>query len=401
MSITLSTLIERQKVIVCVGAGGVGKTTLSAAIGVAAAQAGRRPLVLTVDPARRLANALGLAAFSEQVQRISIADFAAQGCPIEQPLDAVMLDVKRTFDRVVARYARSEESRDIILNHPFYRQASTALAGSQEYMACERLYECATSGEYDLVVLDTPPSVHALDFLDAPGRLVDLFDSPAFRMLLKPPGRVRSGMFRTGSVVMRGLSKFTSVEMFGNLLEFFSHLSETFDGFVARAREVQALLASPQTSFVLVAACDGPSTEQALFLGEHLQQHQMEVGAFVVNRVAPFATSPASAGPELERDLNAWLQHRGASAFDDARERQRAARAMALVARQLAAMSRDDADHLKRVRERIGAGATLVPVARREDEPDSLAALCDLAETLRRGHLDGASGPKQQASMEL
>ena len=385
MPADLASLIEHQKVIVCVGAGGVGKTTLSAAIGVAAAQAGRRTLVLTVDPARRLANALGLAAFSEQVQRISVADFAAQGCVVAQPLDAVMLDVKRTFDRVVARYARTPESRDIILNHPFYRQASTALAGSQEYMASERLYECAMSGEYDLVVLDTPPSVHALDFLDAPGRLVDLFDSPAFRMLLKPPGRVRSGMFRTGSVVMRGLSKFTSVEMFSNLLEFFSHLSETFDGFVARAREVQALLASAQTSFVLVAACDTPSTEQALFLGEHLQQHQMEVGAFVVNRVAPFAMAPASAGPEFEDEVAAWLQKKGGGAFGDAREQQRTARAMAQVARQLAAMSRNDAEHLSRVRARVGAGVTLVPVARREDEPDSLAALCGLADTLRQG----------------
>lgn len=385
MSQTLSSLIERQQVIVCVGAGGVGKTTLSAAIGVAAAQAGRRPLVLTVDPARRLANALGLAAFSEQVQRIGVSEFAAQGCTVAQPLDAVMLDVKRTFDRVVARYAKSPESRDRILNHPFYRQASTALAGSQEYMACERLYECATSGEYDLVVLDTPPSVHALDFLDAPGRLVDLFDSAAFRLLLKPSGRVRSGMFRTGSVVMRGLSKFTSVEMFSNLLEFFSYLSETFDGFVARAREVQALLASPQTSFVLVAACDTPSTEQALFMGEHLLSQHMEVGAFVVNRVSPFAVAPADAGSELEAQIAAWMPQQSGGVFGDAAERQRAARAMAQVARQLATMGRNDAAHLQRVRGRLGPDVTVLPVPRREDEPDSLAALCALAEVLRKG----------------
>ena len=182
---------------------------------------------------------------------------------------------KRTFDRVVSRHATSPESRDRILQHPFYKQASTALAGVQEYMALERLYESATSGEYDLVVLDTPPSAHALDFLDAPDRLVDLFDSAAFRALLRPNGRLRQGPFRAGSLVMRGLSRFTGADMFTHLLDFFADLAETFDGFVQRARDVQALLRSDAATFVLVAACDEASTQQAEFLRERLDASGM------------------------------------------------------------------------------------------------------------------------------
>ena len=154
---TIAELLQTKRVLLCVGTGGVGKTTLSAALGIAAARRGRRVLVLTVDPARRLANALGLQAFDEQVQHIALPQLGPDQPQV--PLDASMLDVKRTFDRVVTRYAHSPQSAQRILAHPFYVQASTALAGSQEYMATERLYECATCGNWDLVVLDTPPTL--------------------------------------------------------------------------------------------------------------------------------------------------------------------------------------------------------------------------------------------------
>lgn len=384
---SLAELVARKKVLVCVGAGGVGKTTLAAAIGVAAARQGRRTLVLTVDPARRLANALGLQSFQELVQRISIEAFAAQGCTVACPLDAAMLDVKRTFDRVVARYAPSAETRDAILAHPFYQQASTRLAGSQEYMAMERLYECATSGDYDLVVLDTPPSEHALDFLDAPNRLVDLFDSKAFRLLLKPATRLKGGMFRPGSVVMRGLSKFTSAEMFASLLEFFGHLSETFDGFVQQARNVQALLHGDDTAFVLVAACDAVSTGQALFLRDHLQADRLQVGALIANRVAPFPPSPAQAGPELEQALQAWLATVGADANggSDPRMVAKTSRLVALVARQLGGLTLADAAHLRGLQARVGTTVPLLAVARTDEEPDTLAGLHRLALVLEAG----------------
>lgn len=382
----IAELLQHKKVVVCVGAGGVGKTTASAALGVAAARMGRRTLVLTVDPARRLANALGLQAFDEQVQRIPIEAFTAQGLTVAQPLDAAMLDVKKTFDRMVTRYAKTAEGRDRILEHPFYQQASTALAGSQEYMAVERLYESTTSGDYDLVVLDTPPSAHALDFLEAPDRLVDLFDSKAFRLLLKPTGHLRANPFKSGSMVMRGLSKFTGAEMFGNLLEFFTALSETFDGFVQRARDAQALLRGPDTAFVLVAACDAVSTDQALYLGERLAQQHMTVGAFMVNRVTPFSPRPSVAGPELEAGLEAALRQVGMQGtHGDARDPHKIARAMGQIARQLGRLAQADRDHVLAVQARLHGGVPVVPVPRSEEEPDTLPGLYRLSTAMTGG----------------
>ncbi len=385
MPLSLAQIIAEKRVIVVVGAGGVGKTTLSAAIGVAAARLGRRTLVLTVDPARRLASALGLEQFDENVQRIPVADFAAQHCVVSAPLDAAMLDVKRTFDRVVGRYAKTPESRDAILNHPFYRQASTTLAGTQEYMAMERLYESATSGQWDLIVLDTPPSAHALDFLDAPDRLVGLFDSRAFQLLLKPTQKLRTGPFRAGSVVMRGLSRFTSVEMFSELLQFFSHLSDTFEGFVEGARRTQALLRGPETAFVLVSACDATSTEEARYLRQELQKQEMFAGTWIVNRVAPFPTAPALAGPELETQLEALLVALGPEAIGgDERQAPRTAKLLAEAARRLGTLALADARVVATVHS-LARDLQVLPVPRAPDEPDSLAGLFRMTEALLDG----------------
>ncbi len=385
MPLSLAHIIAERRVIVVVGAGGVGKTTLSAAIGVAAARLGRRTLVLTVDPARRLASALGLEKFDENVQRIPVADFAAQHCVVSAPLDAAMLDVKRTFDRVVGRYAKTPESRDAILNHPFYRQASTTLAGTQEYMAMERLYESATSGQWDLIVLDTPPSAHALDFLDAPDRLVGLFDSRAFQLLLKPTQKLRTGPFRAGSVVMRGLSRFTSVEMFSELLQFFSHLSDTFEGFVEGARRTQALLRGPDTAFVLVSSCDATSTEEARYLRQKLKEQEMYAGTWIVNRVAPFPTSPAAAGPELETQLEALLLALGPDAIggDDA-QAPRTAKLLGAAARRLATLALADARVVETVHG-LARDLQVLPVPRAPDEPDSLAGLFRMTDALLEG----------------
>lgn len=374
MTQTIAELIANKRVIACVGAGGVGKTTLSATIGVAAARLGKRTLVLTVDPARRLASALGLQQFDENVQRIEIADFAAQGCEVKAPLDAAMLDVKRTFDRVIARYAKSEATRDAILNHPFYRQASTRLVGTQEYMAMERLYEAVSSQKWDLVVLDTPPSAHALDFLEAPDRLVGLFDSKAFQLLLRPGQKLR-GPLKPGGVVLRGLSRFTSVEMFGELLGFFSQLAETFDGFVEGARRTQALLAGPDTAFVLVSACDATSTDEARFLGQKLAEDKMTVGAWIVNRVAPFPLSPANAGPELEAQLTELLVANGPDAMGgDLRAAKQTAEKLAQAARRLGLLAKNDQEVVQKV-QKLAGNLPILPLPRTEDEPDSLAGL--------------------------
>lgn len=392
---TLDALIAHRQVLLVVGAGGVGKTTLSAALGVAAAIRGRRVLVLTVDPAKRLANALGLKAFDEQVQHVTAADFAAQGCAAGNGLDAAMLDVKRTFDRVVSRYARSPESARRILEHPFYVQASTALAGSQEYMATERLHESVVSGDYDLVILDTPPAEHALDFIDAPRRLIDLFDSAAFRKLIAPSTRLRTGVFRSSSVVMRGLQRFTSVEMFSNLLEFFGALSETFDGFVARAREVQALLQGPQTAFVLVSACDAVSTQQARFLADHLQTLGMQPAAWIVNRVLDLSPELASAPADLETALQRALMAAGPEASGgDARDAWTTAKHMDQVARKLGTMAAADQAAVASVRASHGGKLRILTVGRSEREPDSLAELHRIAVgLLSSGSADDGTAP--------
>ncbi|MBM4342439.1 MAG: ArsA family ATPase [Deltaproteobacteria bacterium] len=374
---TIAELLTSKRVLLCVGTGGVGKTTLSAALGIAAARLGRRTLVLTVDPARRLANALGLQAFDEQVQRIAVPRGGAQ-----QPatsLDASMLDVKRTFDRVVTRYARSQQSAQRILGHPFYVQASTALAGSQEYMATERLYECATCGQWDLVILDTPPAEHALDFLDAPRRLIDLFGSPAFRKVIAPSRRLNSGVFRSGSMVMRGLQRFTSVEMFSNLLEFFGDLSETFDGFVQRAEQVQALVTGPDAAFILVSACDPTSSDQAASLGRQLRAQRMLPAAWLVNRVLALDpaldTDPVALTAALARE---WRTLGDALGRDVPHLAEHVAQTTAALGRLAAA----DLAVVQRVRDQASADMAVVPVARRDDEPHDLIGLSAIAQAL-------------------
>lgn len=380
-------LLTRHRVVLCVGAGGVGKTTLSAALGIAAAMLGRRALVLTVDPARRLASALGIAQFDEHVQTISVEQLQALGVDAQVPLHAAMLDVKRTFDRVIARYAPTPEAAAAIVAHPFYQQASTALAGSQEYMATERLYECVREGGYDVVILDTPPAEHALDFLDAPSRLVDLFDSQAFRLLVRPTRRLGTGIFRSGSLVMRGLHKFTSADMFTELLQFFGHLSETFDGFVARAREVQQLLHGSDAAFVVVSGCDPVSAEQAGLLVSHLAKQELAVAAWLVNRVAPFCAAPrdrAATAAALDQlvqrvaqapDLAGWHDR---SAMADAMSR------LAHTADQLAGLAVADAAAVQHLRASWPA-ISLLAVARAAEEPDDLRELGRIARSLLAG----------------
>ncbi len=376
-AVDLSELLMHRRVIACVGAGGVGKTTLSAVLGVAAARQGRRTLVLTVDPARRLANALGIETFDEQVQRIPVSHFAEQGVDVAVPLDVAMLNVKQTFDRLVTRFAQSDESRERILAHPFYKQASTTLAGTQEYMAMVRLYECVTEQDYDLVVLDTPPSRHALDFIEAPDRLVDLLDSSAFRLLLASTGRGAGGargLLRPGSVVVRGLGRFTGTEMFSQLLSFFGSLSETFEGFVGRARDVRTLLRSEETAFLIVSACDATTTDEGFYLRERLLAEEMEVAGWLINRVSPVATAPAEVdAASLKARVQAALAGTAASEFTDG---------IVAAARALAGRAARDQDMVEALIARLHGAIPVHTVAARVREPTSLCELARLADEL-------------------
>ncbi len=376
-------LLEERRVLVCVGAGGVGKTTISATLGVAAARAGKRTLVLTVDPARRLANALGLSAFDEQVQTIPAADFAGPNDTQACALDVAMLDVKSTFDRVVRRYASNDEHYQAIIDNRFYHQASTALAGSQEYMAMERLYEIATNASYDLIVLDTPPSAHALDFLDAPTRLIALLESPGFRVLLRSFRRTQDDnnrLFGRDSLLMRGIGRFTGADMFHGLLEFFAVLSATFDGFVERARNVLALMHSDRTAFVIVSACDETSLHEGLFLHKRLRDERMRVGCWVLNRVRPYSIRPLEEGEHLA-SLLAEAMARSDRGAHGAQVIEETANRLADAAGSLASLALEDRRLHQRL-ERSAGDLPLVPVPRTRDEPATLAELCRLADAL-------------------
>lgn len=287
----LSDLLNHRRVLICVGSGGVGKTTTSAVIGLHAALEGLKVLVLTIDPAKRLANSLGIDAIGHTRQQIPLEQFEAIGLEPRGELWAMMLDMKEAFDHLVRRDAPSEQAAEEILENPFYQYFSTSLAGTQEYAASERIYELRQEDYFDLIVLDTPPTTHALDFLDAPKRLSDAVGSRALQWMYKPgvlAGKPGRGLLSVGSnYVLRTLGKFTGGELLRDLTVFLKSFSVLFEGFDQRAQAVQKLLTSNETSFVVVTAPDTLTVEEALYFYEQLGDGSLEVDGFVVNRVHP------------------------------------------------------------------------------------------------------------------
>jgi anion-transporting ArsA/GET3 family ATPase len=282
VSLGLEAALAR-KVVVCVGSGGVGKTTVSAALALKAAAMGKKVLVCTIDPARRLANSMGLQALTNAETRISDAALAKIGAPIPGELYAMMLDLKRAWDEVIERYAPSPERREAILKNRFYAQLSTALAGSHEYVALEKMHALHVRGGYDLVVLDTPPTSNA------PERIIDFLDSDAARLLGTPmasAGRVGLKVFQAGSnYAGKVLSRFTGQGTLEELARFLSSLSGMYDGFKERAAAVRSLLSSDQTAFVIVTRPEAMVVDEALHFHALLQKNQMPVAAVVANRV--------------------------------------------------------------------------------------------------------------------
>jgi anion-transporting ArsA/GET3 family ATPase len=287
----LGSILEKQRVVVCVGSGGVGKTTIAAAIAVQAASEGRRVLVCTIDPARRLANSLGLAELGNVETPISKERMVQAGVPGDGQLFAMMLDLKRTWDELVLRHVSDAGKREAILRNRFYMQLSTSLVGSQEYMAMEKLYELREDRDYDMVVLDTPPTVHALDFLEAPNRVLDVLGNDAARWLLAPAlkaGTTGLKFVNLGSgYFARTISRLTGVEALQAVAELMLSFSVMYDGFKERAERVKALLASRETAFVLVSSPNSLAIDEAIHFHTLLGRNQMGVAAAVVNRVAP------------------------------------------------------------------------------------------------------------------
>jgi anion-transporting ArsA/GET3 family ATPase len=287
----LGEIISNKRIVVCAGAGGVGKTTIAAAIALRAAAEGQRAAVLTIDPARRLATSLGLKELSNEPSRVSKNKFTRAGVHVTGELYALMLDTKTTFDKVVMTYAPTREQADRIISNRFYRNVSATLSGSQEYMAMEKLYELHLEGGFDLVVIDTPPTRHALDFLDAPKRMTDFLESRVLRWLLLPYMKAGGGLMRFANVAattfLRIVRRIIGSEALEDTAEFFANLEGMYEGFKQRARDVSALLHSGDTSFVVVTSPAEDAVIEATFFASRLDQSGLPFGALVVNRVHP------------------------------------------------------------------------------------------------------------------
>lgn len=281
----LQRRLRGKRVLVCVGAGGVGKTTTSAALALGLAMRGKKVAVVTIDPAKRLASALGLEELSGEPHLIDAAKFASRGVEIEGELWAMMLDAKRTFDDIVTRLAPDETARQEILSNPVYRELSTAVSGSHELSAIAKLYELYEEHDFDVIVLDTPPSRNALDFLDAPNRLLGFLEGRALQVFLAPGGLTARLFGRGTALIFAIFARVTGVDMLGELSRFFRSIVGVLDGFGERTRGVAKLLRSPQTTFLIVTSPEVEPAKEAGFMAERLSDAGMSLGELIVNRV--------------------------------------------------------------------------------------------------------------------
>ena len=340
--------------VICAGSGGVGKTTTAAAVGLGLAEQGLKVAVVTIDPARRLANALGLQELDNEPRRVEL------DAPGE--LWAMMLDAKRTFDQLIEHLAPDEKTRDEVLGNRIYQQLSSAVAGSQEFTAIAKLYELDRDGDFDVLVLDTPPSRNALDFLDAPGRLTGFFQGRTIRVFLRPAGISGRILGRGTGVVFGILQRVTGVDLLRDLSVFFRSLGGMIDGFTERAKRVGALLEDPATTFLIVTAPRHDPVEEAIFFHRKLREASMPFGGLVVNRV--HQPPDDALGAAVATELGPALAER-----------------VSVATRELAALAARDAVNVQRLRDELGDPPTIL-VPELEDDVHDLDGLA-----LVRSHL--------------
>jgi anion-transporting ArsA/GET3 family ATPase len=340
--------LDSAKILVCTGSGGVGKTTTAASLALRAAERGRRTVVLTIDPARRLAQSMGLSELDNTPRRVE----GARG-----ELFAMMLDMKRTFDDIVLTHAEPNKAQ-AILDNPFYQALSSSFAGTQEYMAMEKLSQLVATGDYDLVVVDTPPTRSALDFLDAPERLTTFLDGRMIRILLAP---AKAGGKAYLKVVSTGFNVFTSVitkiigaQVLQDVSQFVAALETMFGGFRERAQATYDLLKAPGTAFVVVAAPERDALREAAYFVERLAEERMPLAGLVVNRVH----RSGSATLTVERSLAA------AQELDEAGGHETAAAVLRLHAARLALAARE-----RRLQDRFTGAHPGVPVVEVAAQP--------------------------------
>jgi anion-transporting ArsA/GET3 family ATPase len=356
MVTSAASLVEGKRVVICAGSGGVGKTTTAAALGMGLAERGLRVAVVTIDPARRLATSLGLEELGNEPHLVEL------DAPGE--LWAMMLDAKRTFDELIEHLAPDARTRDEVFANRIYQQLSSAVAGSQEFTAIAKLYELDQHGGFDLLVLDTPPSRNALDFLDAPQRLKGFFGGRAVRMFLRPAGLSGKVLGRGTGMVFSLLKRVTGVDLLQDLSVFFRTLGGMIDGFVERADRVAALLEDPGTTFLIVTSPRHDPSEEAAHFHRKLREAAMPFGGLVVNRVHEAEAVNGGVGPELTAELGEALAERvGASA------------------RELAALAARDEAGIERLLARLGDPPAIV-IPELADDVYDLAGLAQIRDHL-------------------
>jgi anion-transporting ArsA/GET3 family ATPase len=377
----VDVLLERR-IIVCVGSGGVGKTTTAATLALAAARRGKRTLVLTIDPAKRLANSLGLSQLGHQVQEVDRALVRTNAPAQTGELHAMMLDQKMAFDEVVHRHAKDPAAVKRILANPVYAQISGSLAGAQEYAAMAKLHDFDQSGQWDTIIVDTPPTAHALDFLDAPRKLSEAIDSPAIEWFRKLQGGSGSGwsfVGKTGSFVLKRLAKFVGSQFIDDLGIFFTEFNDILGGFRKRADETFSLLRQPRVGFVLVASPEPMAVREALFFHERLTTASMPFVGFVVNKVHPAlpirADEPAIAA--------ALAAHPGVAALGlSGTTRTMAAQALFAAHGELETLAEADRAAISQLRAAGGTKALLIQVPLLRDDVHDVTRLVGLEQYL-------------------
>jgi anion-transporting ArsA/GET3 family ATPase len=371
VSLDIDEMLDTSTIVVCCGSGGVGKTTTAAALAVRAAERGRTVCVLTIDPARRLAQSMGLTELDNVPRPVSGIDGSAGG-----RLDAMMLDMKRTFDEIVLSHSDPQRAQQILAN-PFYVSLSSSFAGTQEYMAMEKLGQLKASGEFELIVVDTPPSRSALDFLDAPQRLGRFLDGRMIRMLLAPAkagGRAYLKVFSLGvNVLTSVLDRVLGAQALKDLSFFVSSLESMFGGFRERADKTYQLLKEPGTSFLVVAVPERDALREATYFVERLAAERMPLAGLVLNRVH------TSAAPSLSQQRALA----GAESLDEAGESALSAGVLRIHAERIAA-----ADHDERYADRFRLahpGVSVVSVAAQANDVHDLEGLRTISEELANG----------------
>jgi len=360
-TLDIDTTLDTAKILVCTGSGGVGKTTTAASLALRAAERGRRTVVLTIDPARRLAQSMGLSELDNTPRRVQGIDGSKGGS-----LDAMMLDMKRTFDDIVLAHSEPGKAQSILEN-PFYQALSSSFAGTQEYMAMEKLGQLKATGDYDLIVVDTPPTRSALDFLDAPERMTTFLDGRMIKILMAP---AKAGGKAYLKVVTTGFNVFTSVitriigaQVLQDVSQFVAALETMFGGFRERAQATYDLLKAPGTSFVVVAAPERDALREAAYFVERLAEERMPLAGLVVNRVH----RSGSAVLTVERSLAA------AQALDESGGHEMSSAVLRLHADRMALAARE-----RRLQERFTGAHPNVPVVEVAAQPGDVHDLAGL-----------------------